>query len=343
MGVISHIRQSLLDAQQYAAARATYDRAPAGLRRPAESATLDALGLLLRRELPVVFVADSDEMIRRAQAIAREFNLRPIIAGARQGYELPSELKNVPVFVSVKWPAAPVGKEDREEQPLRVIRERQLAPTTPAVLVREGVQFALVSGPGKTGDFIPGIRKAIENGLTAEDALRATTIWPARILGVDRQLGSLERGKIANVVITDKPMFGKDGKIRRLLVDGREVRLPSEEQRAATTAAAEAASPVAGSWSVTVRMSEGSVSLQLTLRVEGQQVTGTYSGDRGSGDIRNGRFDGTAIEFTIGAMTDPNAGEMSDWVFRGTVEGDTMAGNVTTTVGTFQFSGSRAR
>ena len=55
------------------------------------------------------------------------------------------------------------------------------------------VLYALVSGPGKTGDFLPGIRKAIDNGLSADDALRAVTLSPARILGVDRQLGSLEK------------------------------------------------------------------------------------------------------------------------------------------------------
>ena len=94
---------------------------------------------------------------------------------------LADELKSLgaPVLVSTKWPVAPTSKEDREEQPLRVIRDRQLAPTTPAALAKSGVLFALVSGAGKTSDYFPGIRKAIDNGLSADDALRATTINPA--------------------------------------------------------------------------------------------------------------------------------------------------------------------
>src|ERR1051326_8671820 len=131
-------------------------------------------------------------------------------------------------LVSVRWPVAPADKDDREEQPLRLIRERQLEPTTPAVLAKAGVLFALVSGSGKTGDYIPGIRKAIQNGLSADDALRATTLNPARILAVDRQLGSIDKGKIANLLMTDKPIFDKESKVKRILVDGREVRLPSE-------------------------------------------------------------------------------------------------------------------
>ncbi|HXH38742.1 MAG TPA: hypothetical protein VNN08_08950, partial [Thermoanaerobaculia bacterium] len=67
MGVISYIRQTLMDAQQYTAARAIYDKNPAGYKRPDESASLEALGGVLRRDVPVVFVADSELMMRRAE------------------------------------------------------------------------------------------------------------------------------------------------------------------------------------------------------------------------------------------------------------------------------------
>jgi len=337
MGVISFIRQTLFDTQQHVAARAIYDKSPAGLERPAQNPSLDALAPTLTRDLPIVFVADTHEMIRRAQAIAKEFNLRYVIAGARQGYAIASDLKNVPVFVSVKWPTAPADKEDREEQPLRVIRDRQMAPTTPAAFVKNGVQFALVTGPGKTGDFLPGIRKAIDNGLSADDALRATTLWPARILGVDRQLGSLERGKIANVVVSDKPIFTKDAKVKRVFVDGREIRLSADEKRDAAAASTDA-SPAAGTWSVSVRAPNGNVAIQFTLKVEDGKVSGTFSGDRGAGEVKSGTFDGTALELTITAQT---GGETGDWVFHGTVSGTSVTGTVATTGGTFDFSGSK--
>jgi imidazolonepropionase-like amidohydrolase len=339
MGVIAFLRQNLLDAQQHAAARDVYERAPAGLQRPAENPSLEALRPVLRRELPVVFLADSELMIRRAQSLAREFNLRYILSGARQGYAMATELKDVPLLVSVKWPTAPADKEDREDQPLRVIRDRQLAPTTPAALAKSGVTFALVSGSGKAGDFIPGIRKAIENGLSADDALRATTLAPARIFGVDRQLGTLERGKIANVVISDKPLFEKEAKVTRVFVDGREIRLPKDEKKSDAPASA---SPIDGTWSLTVRAAQGSVSMQVTLTAEDGRLTGTYSGDRGSGDIRGGTFDGKTFELTISANAQSEA-ESGDWVFRGTVDGDSMSGTVSTTLGSFDFSGSKSK
>ncbi len=338
MGVMAFLRQTFLDAQRHVAATEIYTRSPSGLERPQENPGLDALRPVLRREMPVVFVAETDPMMRRAMTLAREWNVQFVLAGARQGYAMPAELKNVPVLVSVKWPAPPADKEDREEQPLRVIRERQLAPTTPAVLAKNGVAFALVSGAGKTGDFLPGIRKAIENGLSAEDALRATTLAPARIFGVDRQLGTLERGKIANLVVSDKPLFEKEAKVKRVFVDGREIRLPAEDKKEPASAAASA---IDGTWSLSVRAPQGNVAIQVTLRAEDGRVSGTFSGDRGSGDIRGGSLDGTSFELTISANA-PDS-EASDWLFRGTLDGDSMSGTVNTTLGNFEFSGSRSQ
>jgi imidazolonepropionase-like amidohydrolase len=337
MGVMTFLRQTFLDAQQHIAATAIYARSPSGLERPQENPGLDALRPVMRRELPVVFVADTESLMRRAMTLAREWNVQHVLSGARQGYAIPAELKNVPVLVSVRWPTAPADKEDREEQPLRVIRDRQLAPTTPAVLAKNGVSFALVSGAGKTGDFLPGIRKAIENGLSSEDALRATTVAPARIFGVDRQLGTLERGKIANLVVSDKPIFDKEAKVKRVFVDGREIRLPAEEKKEAPSTP----SAIDGTWALSVHAPQGNVAIQVTLGAENGRITGTFSGDRGSGDIKSGTLDGKSFEITISANA-PDS-EASDWVFRGTLDGDSMSGSVTTTIGNFEFSGSRSK
>lgn len=350
MGVIAYIRQSFMDAQQYSAAHAIYDRNPAGLQRPGDSAALAALGGALRKDVPVIFVADSDLAMKRVALLANEFGLRYIISGGRQGYRAADELKRngAPVLVSVHWPAAPADKEDREEQPLRVIRDRQLEPTTPSVLAKSGVLFALVTGPGKTAEYLGGIRKAIENGLSADDALRATTLNPARILGVDRQLGSLERGKIANVVLSDKGIFDKDAKVKRVFIDGREVRLPTEEEKAAQAKRAggggggggASTGPLDGTWHISVRAADGDVSFSMTFHVEEGKVSGTYSSDRGSGDIRNGSFDGSVAEFTVSAR---GKGEKEDWVFHGTLTDGKLAGTVATTLGTLPFTGSKGQ
>jgi hypothetical protein len=79
----------------------------------------------------------------------------------------------------------------------------------------------------------------------------------------------------------------------------------------------------------------------MTLRAEDGKVTGTYSGERGSGDIRGGSLSGNTFEVTIAAQSE--GAEASDWVFRGTLDGDNMNGTVNTTLGSFEFSGSRSK
>ena len=81
--------------------------------------------------------------------------------------------------------------------------------------------------------------------------------------------------------------------------------------------------------------------MQVTLAAEDGRLTGTFSGDRGSGDIRGGTFDGSAFAFTISANAE-NA-ESTDWAFRGTITGETMSGTVSTNLGSFEFSGSKSK
>lgn len=335
MGVVYHVRQTFLDAQHNENATAIYARNPLGKERPVPTPDLEALRPVLRRELPVVFVAHDELMVRRAAEIAREFNLRWILSGARQSYKLGDYFRQtgVPVLLSVDFPKPPTSR--REEQPLRHIQDRLLSPTGPAELEKQNVRFALVSGPATApADFIRGIRKTVEKGLDEEAALRAVTLSPAQIFGVDRQIGSIDRGKIANLFVSDKKFFEPEAKVTNLWIDGRLISLPAEEPEEE-----ERESPAAGTWNLIVRAPEGEVAIQVILRVEGNRVRGSYSGDRGSGEIGEGTVDGNSVEFTITATG--TGGETSDWHFEGTISDGTMQGSVATTIGAFQFTGSK--
>ncbi|HVR44456.1 MAG TPA: amidohydrolase family protein [Thermoanaerobaculia bacterium] len=336
MGAIYHARQTLLDAQWLVRAREIYDRDPRGRRRPEASPDLDALAPALRREIPVVFSASDQVRIRRAADIGREMGLRWIVSGATEAWELGDLLAaaKAPVLFSVEFPRKPgIAPED---QSLREIRDRVLAPTGPAELARRNVEFALVSGPSlPPRGFIDGVRRSIENGLDEQAALRAVTLTPARIFGLDRQIGSLEPGRIANVLVTEKKFWEKDAKVRHLFIDGLEMRLPAEKEDEA-----EASAPAEGTWDLTIRMPEGEVFMQVVLSTAGDQVTGSYSGDRGSGSIREGSVEGERVSFSIAAPTAPG-GETSDWRFSGTVEGNSIDGEVVTSLGTFAFTGRK--
>ena len=90
---------------------------------------------------------------------------------------------------------------DDEEETLRALRQRAETPRGAAKLAQAGVKFAFTSGSLRPQDFIANVQKAVENGLSKDVALRALTINAAEIFGAADQLGTIEVGKIANLVV----------------------------------------------------------------------------------------------------------------------------------------------
>lgn len=231
MGTVAFVRQTFYDAIRYRDEVDRYAREKRGITRPAQDKKLAALQEVLRGELPVLFVASTDGDIRRALTVSDEFKLKPIISGALYAYRVAELLKakRVPVILSLDFPKRAAGLPDDGDEPLRVLRERAETPSGAARLERAGVKFALTSGALQPQDFIPNVLKAVQAGLSKDEALRALTKNAAEILGVADQLGTIEAGKIANLVVTAGDLFEKDTKIRHVFIDGNEVELKKPE------------------------------------------------------------------------------------------------------------------
>ena len=121
----------------------------------------------------------------------------------------------------MKWPEERNGADPEVDAPLRVLEHRKKAPGSAASLASAGVLFGFYSSDAKAPrDLLNGVRKAVDAGLSREDAIRALTLDAARIYGADRMLGSLEPGKIANLaVFRDEPLEDK-AKPVMVFVDG---------------------------------------------------------------------------------------------------------------------------
>jgi imidazolonepropionase-like amidohydrolase len=218
MGTMAYARQQLLDAARYRDEWAAYERAPAGKKRPRYDAGLAAWGDVLARRQMLVVTASRENDIRRALALGDELRIRVGIADARRAFKLAGLLKarQAPLFVSVDFdPLRPVTGGGDEEREARQIEEAQ---KNPAELHKAGVPFALCSAFGPA--FLAGVRKAIEAGLPREAALRALTLDAARALGVADRTGSLEAGKIANVVAWTGDPLDRRAKVKLVFVDG---------------------------------------------------------------------------------------------------------------------------
>lgn len=237
IGAIAFVRQSLLDAQHQQIVGQRYERVKGGgTPRPNYDPSLDALQPALAGRLPVAFQADRSREIVRALDVAQEFKLDPIITGAREADLVASDLKarNARVIYSLNFPARPRTLAPDADEPLRELRVRAQAPKVPAALEKAGVLFAFSSSAlREQRDFLRNAARAVKDGLPADAAVRALTINAARIAGAGERLGSLERGKIANVIVTDGDIFEEKTKIRHVFVDGRAVTVeePQPEPR----------------------------------------------------------------------------------------------------------------
>lgn len=236
MGVIAFVRQSFLDAQHYQTAQAHYERVKRGVPRPAYDPTLEALQAAIGRRMPVVFKADTAREIRRALALAREMKLDPIVAGGSEADQVSQELKsdNARVLFSLDYPSREKSLAPDAEEPLRVLRQRANAPNVPAALHKAGVPFAFESAALKEPkDFVRNAAKAVKAGLAPDAAIRALTIGAATIAGAGERLGSIEKGKIANLIVTDGDLFDEKATIKHVFVDGRLVKIepPREEKK----------------------------------------------------------------------------------------------------------------
>jgi len=231
MGVFAYFAQLFADVERYDEAWTLYEDDPRGRSRPEFDSALEPLRGAIREGVPFLVPGDDPKELRRALRIGARGDVRPLVYGAREAYEEPDLLRGSDVLVNVDWPgAAPNG--DPEATPvLSELRDRWYAPSTPAELEEAGVRFAFYSGEVKgPGDFLEGVRKAIDAGLSREEALRALTLSVAEIYGVDDRLGSLEAGKVGNVVVTDGDLFAEGTSVKHVFVDGKkfEVRGPGE-------------------------------------------------------------------------------------------------------------------
>lgn len=261
MGVFAAIRQAFLDAQRYDEAQKIYARSPRGVRRPEPDKSLEALIPALNRAMPVVFHADRQREIERAIGLAQEFKLRGIIAGGEEAWMVADRLREaqIPVLLSLNFPRrTTTASAEADPEPLRILRARVEAPKSPARLMSARVKFAFQSG-GMTAidDFRGNAAKAIENGLSADDALKAMTLSAAEILSVADRMGSLEVGKIANLTITRGNLFDRASRIAYLFIDGRQIELrpagpPAGPQSSPTPTLTDATPPVARSKSRSV-------------------------------------------------------------------------------------------
>lgn len=207
----------------FANAKAYYDAAQAGLNTGIDS-RWHRMMPLFSGKLPLFVHADDERQMRQAMLLAKEYSLPLTIVGGRDSWRMADELAQANVAVIF---TAPYGLPTRGDE------NYQQAYRTPAILQQAGVNFALsLDGYWDTRNLVFAAGQAISYGLTSEQALRSITINAAKIAGVAQNIGSIEVGKAASLVVSDGDIFDYLGhKVSHLWIDGRPVDLNNRHKQ----------------------------------------------------------------------------------------------------------------
>ncbi len=229
MGIAALLRETLTKAQEYRKKVETYEKEKEG-EEPKRDLTMEALLPVLKREIPVMIHCERKDDILTALRIADEFKLRIIFDGATDAYKLVDEIKkrNIPVVLENLFR----GAGD--------IEDKGFNPANPAILAKAGIKVAFrplegswyTPGVGWTGgDLLEIATFAVKSGMPEEAALRAVTIDAAKIIGMEKQIGSLEEGKDADILILRGHPFRTRSIPEAVFIDGNLVYRREEGER----------------------------------------------------------------------------------------------------------------
>ena len=243
--------------------------------------------------------------------------------------------KKLSVLVDLKWPEAEKDADPDETPSLRALRFRDRAPSSPAALAKAGVKFAFYDGGIVVPkDVLKAAKKSIDAALAPDAALRALTLSPAEIFGVADRLGSIDAGKIANLVVTEGDLFDEKAKIKYVFVDGRRFE-PREPEKPKDPPKGD----LTGKWKLAYTTPEGAEdsTAEIEMAKDGT-LSGTVTSTRGTASIISGYLSEDKFSFTINI---PVQGSPSDVTFTGTFDGTALKGSISVLGFSIDFTGSK--
>ncbi|MFO7769196.1 MAG: amidohydrolase family protein [bacterium] len=330
MAVVAFQRQTLIDAQYHTMLNERYASAPRGMERPDHEPALEAMAAEAAGRAPFLVQVHAENDFKRLRSLCEEFGIRCWVAGAQEGYRVTDLLDemDVPVIVSLDYPSIERvtgywfdrAFKDLSDEEREALDDRDTAAVrgNAGTLLGQGITLALcTSGMRDIGQFLDHLRMAVEAGLPADEALRALTVTPARLFGVEEVLGTLEEGKVANLTVACGDLFtSPDAYVSHIFVDGRLERFQEPAPPSAGIP-----TPIAGVWELSITMEGQSEQVIMQLRRDGERVTGEITSPMGeipvSGTYSQGLL---SVEGQV-----PDMGPLS---LTARVEGDRLSGSL---------------
>ena len=224
MGVASLLRSTFNDGQDYLnewqnfgeKAREAKQKGETPPKAPKRNLGMEVIAKVLKREIPIHAHAHRADDIATIIRIAEEFNLRLVIIHCTEGHKIAGHIAKakVPAVIgpTMYWVSKPETRERGFE--------------TAAILHKAGVKVALQTDSLTPMNYFPLLpMHVIKEGMEKDDALQCVTMNPASILGIDNQVGSLELGKDADIVIWSGDPFEFYSKVEKVFINGSSIKL----------------------------------------------------------------------------------------------------------------------
>jgi imidazolonepropionase-like amidohydrolase len=357
LGVMAKWRELYRQASQAKSYEAMYASNRSGLERPTSDRTLEAFYPVIDQKIPVLFKAERLLDANRVLILKNDLNFPLVLAELKDGWPMINKLKasGAKIFLSLDLPEEVKSADKEKDKDKKDASKNPPAnpkPKTAAELEKEaldkrkaeaianyaaqasafqkaGVTFGFSSMSAKSKDITANLRRMIKAGLSEDAALAALTVNPAQLLGLSDRMGSVDNGKMANLVITDKSYFDEKAKVRYVFVDGVMYKMEAKETKKSDP---NAKVELEGTWSTVTQTPQGNNEGKLIFKKEGSGYTGTASGGRMAApvDLKDVTLDGTSLSFNYTVTFGGNTVRVE---VTATVDGDTFKG--TSNVGTF--------
>ncbi|MBK7934731.1 MAG: amidohydrolase family protein [Acidobacteria bacterium] len=216
---IDDLKKIFRNAESYLRARDAYAKDKTLPYVPVDQ-RFDAMAAYIRGEKPVIFTAERERDIRAVAKFVGEMKLKGIIVGGQEAWKVADDLKknNISVVYTNIY-SLPVRDDDAYDYLFEA----------PAKMQAAGIKYSISTGDGgpEVRDLPYHAGLASAYGLSKEDALKSVTLYAAEVLGVADKMGSLDVGKVANVVVTDGDILDPRTNIKYMFINGRMIPLTS--------------------------------------------------------------------------------------------------------------------
>ena len=372
IAVMSKFRELYQQAEQAKVYEQAYQRNPLGKQRPEQDRVLQAFYPTIDKKQPVFFSAPAVKDMHRVFTLQKELGFPVVLTDVKQGWHLADKIKSTrtPVLLSLNLPKdkskkAAKDKEGKKKEAdkkegekkkkaskkekkkpvskeLMAFQERQKAAlkqynAQAATFQDKNIPFGFTAISTKAGDIRTNLRTMIKNGLKESTALAALTTVPAQQLGVSQSMGTIEKGKLANLVITDKPYFEEKSAVRFVLVDGQVFKYEPKKKK---KSGAKTSAKIAGTWNYSIAIPDVSAAGVLTIKEEAGNISGSITNemaDDGPEDIQAAEIDGNELSFQIQVNDNGDMAEVTVTIKEDTMEGTIMVPGM----GTFDLEGER--